>query len=71
LREAFDCAYSTARRYCFVATDCEKVAEPKNTSSEITETLLLPFNDFRELLKSGKMTDIEVAYLGLDLLKLL
>lgn len=69
--EAFDCAYSTARRYCFVATDCEKVAEPQNTTSEITETVLLPLDKFRELLRSGKMTDIEVGYLGLDFLKLL
>lgn len=69
--EALDCAYSTMRRYCFVATDCEKIAEPQNTSSEITETVLLTLSEFRELLKSGKMTDIEVGYIGLDYLGLL
>src|SRR4030042_2629514 len=68
--EAFDCAYSTAKRYCFVATDCEKVAEPKNTSSETTEVVLLSLEKFSELLRSGKMTDIEVGYLGLDYLGL-
>jgi ADP-ribose pyrophosphatase len=69
--EALDCAYSTMRRYCFVATDCEKVAEPQNTNSEITETVLLTLPEFRELLKSGKMTDVEVGYIGLDYLGLL
>ncbi|MDD3497968.1 MAG: NUDIX hydrolase [Candidatus Moranbacteria bacterium] len=69
--EALDCAYSTMRRRCFVATDCEKVAEPQNTSSEICETILLPLDEFRDLLRSGKMTDIEVAYIGLDHLGLL
>lgn len=71
IAEAFDCAYSTAKRYCFVATDCEKVAEPQNTGSEITKVVLLPLPEFRELLRSGKMTDVEVGYLGLDYLNLL
>jgi ADP-ribose pyrophosphatase len=69
--EVLDCAYSTMRRQCFVATDCEKVAEPKNTSSEICETVLLSLDEFRNLLRSGKMTDVEVGYLCLDYLNLL
>lgn len=69
--EALDSAYSMMRRFCFVATDCEKVAEPQNTSSEICETALLSLEEFRNLLRSGKMTDIEVGYLGLDYLGLL
>jgi ADP-ribose pyrophosphatase len=71
ITEALDCAYSTMRRYCFVAIDCEKIAEPQNISSEITETVLLTLPEFRKLLRSGNMTDIEVGYLGLDYLKLL
>jgi ADP-ribose pyrophosphatase len=69
--ESLDCAYSTMRRFCFVATDCEKICEPKNTSSEICETVLLSLSDFRKLLRSGQMTDMEVGYLGLDFLGLL
>jgi ADP-ribose pyrophosphatase len=69
--EALDCAYSTMRRQCFVATDCEKIAEPQNTSLEICETVLLPLLEFRKLLKSGKNTDVEVGYIGLDYLGLL
>ena len=66
-----DDAYSTMERYCFVAEGCKKVAEPQNTQTEQTEVVLLPLSDFRTLLKSGKMTDIEVGYLGLDYLNLL
>ena len=69
--ESLDCAYSTMRRQCFVATDCEKIAEPQNTSSEICETVLLSLYEFRKLLRSGKITDVEVGYLGLDYLGLL
>lgn len=69
--ESLDCAYSTMRRYCFVATDCEKIDSPKHTSSEITEAVLLSLDKFRKLLQSGQMTDVEAGYLGLDYLKLL
>jgi len=71
IAETFDCAYSTRRRHCFVATDCEKVAEPQNTSSEICETVLLTLSEFRDLLRNGKNTDVEVGYIGLDYLGLL
>lgn len=67
----FDCAYSTMNRYCLVVTDCEKISKPQNKGSEITEVVLLPIKEFRELLRSGKMTDVEVGYLGLDYLGLL
>ena len=68
---ALDCAYSTMKRYCLVATDCEKVAKPQNTETEIIEPILLDLKEFRALLRSGQMTDIEVGYLGLDFLGLL
>jgi len=35
------------------------------------EVVLLSLNDFREKIRTGKMTDTETAYLGLDYLKLL
>ena len=69
--KALDCAYSTRWRYCLVATGCKKVAEPQNTDTEIVSVELMSLNDFREHLRSGKLTDIEVGYLGLDYLGLL
>ncbi|MFA5961927.1 MAG: NUDIX hydrolase [Parcubacteria group bacterium] len=68
---AFDCAYSTMNRYCVVVTDCEKVAEQNLGKNEFAEVVLVSLQKFRELLKSGKNTDIEVGYIGLDYLGLL
>jgi ADP-ribose pyrophosphatase len=77
----FDDAYSTMVRHCFIATNCKKIEEIDNTLSdddnenkgysEIKEVILMPLSEFRELLQSGQMTDIEVGYLCLDFLKLL
>lgn len=63
-----DDAYSTMERHCFVATNCRKVAEPTHTATETTELVLKPLNDFRDQLRSGLMTDVEVGYLALDYL---
>ncbi len=71
VNEALDCAYSTMRRYCVVITDCEKVSEQKLESTEFAEVVLMSLPDFRMLLQSGKMTDLEAGYICLDYLKLL
>lgn len=69
--ETFDCAYSTMRRYCVVVTDCEKVAEQKLDKTEFAEVILVSLENFKQILRSGKNTDIEIGYLGLDYLKLI
>lgn len=80
--KSFDCAYSTMNRFCFVATNCKKVEEISNLVHdddedknkgfmEEKEIILLSLDEFRSLLRSGEMTDIEVGYLGLDYLNLL
>jgi ADP-ribose pyrophosphatase len=63
-----DDAYSTMERYCFVATNCKKVSDPVQTSTEHIALVLKPIADFREQLRSGQMTDVEVGYLALDYL---
>ena len=68
---SIDDAYSSMTRYCFVAKNCRKIQEPEQTATEQTEVVLLTLSRFRELLRSGEMTDIEVGYLGLDYLNLL
>ncbi len=68
---AYDCAYSTMNRHCVVITDCEKVAEQNLDKTEFAEVVLMPLSEFRELLKGGKNTDVEVGYVGLDYLGLL
>jgi ADP-ribose pyrophosphatase len=66
-----DDAYSTMERFCYVAKHCKKVAEPQQTDTEQIEVVTIPLEKFRELLRSGQMTDVEVGYLGLDYLNLL
>jgi ADP-ribose pyrophosphatase len=68
---AYDDAYSTMRRHCFVATGCKKVGPGKLDKNEFINVELLSLPKFRGLLRSGKMTDVEVGYLGLDYLGLL
>ncbi|MCS7091745.1 MAG: hypothetical protein NZM26_00115 [Patescibacteria group bacterium] len=58
-------------RYCFVATDCEKASDHQAGEHEFVEIEMLSLKDFRKLLRTGKMTDVEVGYLGLDFLNLL
>jgi ADP-ribose pyrophosphatase len=66
-----DDAYSTMERYCYVAKNCKKVGKPQANATEQTEVVLVSLDDFRKQLRSGKLTDVEVGYLGLDYLKLL
>lgn len=70
--KSFDMAYSDLIRYHFVATHCQKVQAPKNIEpEELTEPILLSLDEFKELIKSGELTDSETAYRGLEYLKLL
>ena len=66
-----DDAYTTVDRYCFVAKNCRKVAEPRPDEHEFIEIVTLSLPDFRHHLRSGRLTDVDVAYLGLDYLGLL
>jgi ADP-ribose pyrophosphatase len=66
-----DCGYNTADRYCFVATNCKKIAKPQPDENEFIEIVILPLDEFKKYLKTGRLTDAEVAYLGLDHLGLL
>lgn len=66
-----DDAYSTMLRYCYVARNCKKVGEPQNTATEQTEVVLLPLKEFRDHLRRGQLTDVEMGYMGLDYLGLL
>ena len=71
ITECFDDAYTTMNRSCFVATDCEPVGEQQLDSGEFIDVELLSLTAFLEIVRSGQMTDVEVAFLGLDYLGLL
>ena len=69
--EYLDDAYSTMIRYCFVITDCKKVAESSREEDEYIDIDLVELEEFKKILRSGQMTDVEAGYLALDYLKLL
>ncbi|MFX0050086.1 MAG: NUDIX hydrolase [Candidatus Hodarchaeota archaeon] len=68
---SLDCAYSTMIRYNFVATQCYKVRDKQLDDTEFVKVVEMPLEDFRNHLRSGKLTDVETGYLGLDFLGLL
>lgn len=65
-------AYTVFRKNALVVTDCEKKAEPKlEENGETVEAVLMSIKEFRAYLQTGQLTDVEIAYLGLDHLGLL
>ena len=63
--------YSTMQKNCVVIKNCERVSEQKLEENEFLEVVLLSLPEFRKLIRSGKNSDIEIGYLGLDYLGLL
>lgn len=65
-------AYANYTKNAAIIVDCVKVTEPKREDNgEEVEVVLLSLEDFRRHIRSGHMTDVEIAYLGLDYLGLL
>lgn len=64
-----DCAYSTMVRYNYLATNCKKLQEPKNEENEFIEVVECSLEEFKNILRSGQMTDVESGYLCLDFLE--
>ena len=69
--DIFDDAYSTRVKHAFVATDCRRVAEPTPHDDEFLEVVRVSLEDFRAHLRSGRLTDVDIGYRGLDHLGLL
>jgi ADP-ribose pyrophosphatase len=62
-------AYATNLKHVFAARDCRRVAGPERP--DLTAPVLMPLDAFRRHLRSGRLTDSEVAYRALDELGLL
>ncbi len=54
-----------------MAKNCKKVKEPKREFDEFMEIVEMSLEEFREHLRSGQLSDVELGYLALDHLKLL
>lgn len=66
-----DDAYSTMRRTVLIARNCMKVEEQVLDQEEYINVKLVSLDEFRQILRSGQMSDVEVGYLALDYLNLL
>lgn len=63
---------ATVRRHAAVATGCRQVAEPVQVSAdEDCVPIELSLEEFRAHLRTGQLSDVDLAYLGLDALGLL
>jgi ADP-ribose pyrophosphatase len=65
----FKDGYATNTKHVFVATGCERVAQPEHP--ELTEPVLMSLSEFRKHLRGGHMTDTDAGYRALDFLGLL
>lgn len=63
--------YSTGKRYMFMATECRKVAKLDLDPNEFLTVKLWSLDEFRELMKKGKVRGTDLAYMALDRLNLL
>jgi ADP-ribose pyrophosphatase len=64
-------AYASGSHAIFVATDCVRTSKQELDPSEQIKVKLLDLPDFLTLVRSGQMTDVNGAMLGLDYLGLL
>ena len=65
----FKDAYATSTKHVVAATGCRRVAEPERP--ELTEPVVLSLDEFREHLRSGRLTDTDAAFRALEFLGLL
>lgn len=65
----YDDAYSTVKKCSFVAKNC--VLNKNIQTEKGCEVVLVSLNKFKEILRTGQLTDVELGYQGLDYLKLL
>lgn len=63
-------AYTTERRLCLVATDCQPIAKPQGDEDEFIEVFTLPLAEFRAWMQGedSGFTTVDAAYLALDAL---
>ena len=70
--ESWPDAYSSRVSNVFVATSCQVLpGGQKLDENEFIEVQLMSIKEFRSFIRTGRMTDIDAAYLGLDFLGLL
>lgn len=64
-------AYSTGKKYSYIALNCQKHSEKQNMDheNEFIEVVLKSKSEFQKQLKKGDLTDMETALLAMEYLK--
>jgi ADP-ribose pyrophosphatase len=62
---------ATNQRFVAIARNCRAIADPSPVGDEFCEILKVSLLEFRRLLRSGAMTDVDLGYLALDHLGML
>lgn len=65
LLKSYGSAYSSRERYNFLAINCKKIAEPILDTNEFIKVKLLSANEFKALIWSGELTDLEAGLAAL------
>jgi len=63
--------YSNMLIHCFVATNCKKTTNQHLDEKEFISVIEKTLDEFKKQLRSGKLSDINVAYLCMDFLQML
>lgn len=64
-------ASSRTRRHVIVVRNARRVGAPRPDAGEFCEAVTVPLTRFRDRLRSGALTDVDLGYLALDHLHLL
>ncbi|MEU3199018.1 MULTISPECIES: NUDIX hydrolase [unclassified Streptomyces] len=64
-------SYSASVKFCAVARNCTLRQPPRPDDAEFIEVLKAGPQELRALLRSGDVTDVDLAYMGMDALGLL
>jgi hypothetical protein len=54
------------RRFVSVVRNAVAVAQPRNEAGEFCDVVLVSIPAFRDHLRSGQLTDVDLGYLALD-----
>lgn len=68
---SWHCASSTMRKYHFVARHWRKIQEPTPDDHAFLEVVEMPLADVKQHVRSGNLTEVAGASMGLEKLKVL
>lgn len=69
--ECYSDAYSSSMKKCAVVTGAVSKGRPRPDSEEFINLSIVTIPQFRSVLRSGQITDVDMGYMGLDFLGLL